>query len=153
MAKNAKSGPKVRSTRAFEVSGDINRIVPLNEGKHAYVRTLDGRTCKVATDSEEFGFIVADLVAEGFAERIKAELAALGWTNQLARFERQGFFGYSPAREIELFGKFTVAQLIKLVKDTDRTAHTRKVKKEDLIAFLVSKEVRADSEDWTRVTS
>lgn len=67
-------GPK----GSFQISAEMARIVPLNQGRHAYVRDLEGRTHHLAVGSDGFLELCATLDADG---RVTRELAALAAGN------------------------------------------------------------------------
>ena len=60
---------------ALSVLGEFKYVIPLNGGKHAYVRNLtNGRTAHLRTDSEAFIEEIRVLAAAGHAAKIRAEL-------------------------------------------------------------------------------
>jgi hypothetical protein len=85
---------------ALNVLGEFKYLIPLNRGRHAYVRNLtNGRTAHVATDSEEFVAEIRSLAQAGHAAKIRAELAALatthpghGWDTTEKRLVEAGVF-------------------------------------------------------------
>ena len=67
---------------ALSVLGEFKYVIPLNNGKHAYVRNLtNGKTNHLRTDSEQFVEEIRVLVAAGHATKIRAELVALATAN------------------------------------------------------------------------
>lgn len=63
---------------ALNVLGEFKYLIPLNRGKHAYVRNLtNGRTSHLATDSEAFDAEIRALVEAGHGNKVRAELTAL----------------------------------------------------------------------------
>jgi hypothetical protein len=67
---------------ALSVLGEFKYLIPLNRGKHAYVRNLtSGRTSRLATDSEAFVEEIRVLAQAGHGAKIKAELATLASAN------------------------------------------------------------------------
>ena len=63
---------------ALSVLGEFKYIIPLNSGKHAYVRNLtNGKTERLRTDSEVFVDEIRTLAGAGHGTKIRAELAAL----------------------------------------------------------------------------
>jgi hypothetical protein len=67
---------------ALSVLGEFKYLIPLNSGKHAYVRNLtNGRTVHLRTDSEAFVEEIRTLAAAGHAAKIRAEIADLAATN------------------------------------------------------------------------
>lgn len=67
---------------ALSVLGEFKYLIPLNSGKHAYVRNLtNGKTDRLRTDSEAFVEEIRVLAAAGHAAKIRAEIAQLAATN------------------------------------------------------------------------
>ena len=63
---------------ALSVLGEFKYLIPLNQGKHAYVRNLvNGKTAHVRTDSEAFVEEIRMLAGAGHAAKIRAEINAL----------------------------------------------------------------------------
>lgn len=63
---------------ALSVLGEFKYLIPLNNGKHAYVRNLtNGKTDKLSTSSEAFIEEIRILVGAGHGAKIRAELASL----------------------------------------------------------------------------
>jgi hypothetical protein len=63
---------------ALSVLGEFKYLIPLNGGKHAYVRNLtNGRTVHLRTDSEAFVEEIRTLAAAGHAAKIRAEISGL----------------------------------------------------------------------------
>jgi hypothetical protein len=63
---------------ALSVLGEFKYLIPLNNGKHAYVRSpLTGRTSRLGTDSTAFVEEIRALSQAGHGTKIHAELAAL----------------------------------------------------------------------------
>ncbi len=85
---------------ALSVLGEFKYLIPLNNGKHAYVRNLtNGRTAHLATDSEAFVEEIRTLAAAGHGPKIRAELTALaaahpshGWDATEKRLVEAGVF-------------------------------------------------------------
>ena len=60
---------------ALSVLGEFKYLIPLNGGKHAYVRNLtNGKTVHLSTDSDAFVEEIRVLAAAGHAAKIRAEL-------------------------------------------------------------------------------
>ncbi|MGE5831088.1 MAG: hypothetical protein ACM30G_22390 [Micromonosporaceae bacterium] len=86
---------------ALSVLGEFKYVIPLNSGKHAYVRNLtNGKTVHLRTDSEQFVEEIRTLAAAGHTVKIRAELAALaavfpthGWDLTEKRLVDAGVFG------------------------------------------------------------
>ncbi|GAB7047646.1 hypothetical protein JCM9534A_27720 [Catenuloplanes indicus JCM 9534] len=58
--------------------GEYKYLIPLNKGKHAYVRNLtNGKTTHLSTSSDAFVEEIRVLAAAGHGAKIRAELAAL----------------------------------------------------------------------------
>ncbi len=80
--------------------GEFKYVIPLNNGKHAYVRNLtNGRTVHLRTDSDAFVEEVRALAAAGHGAKIRAELSALaeahpghGWDATEKRLVDAGVF-------------------------------------------------------------
>jgi hypothetical protein len=67
---------------ALSVLGEYKYLIPLNHGKHAYVRNLtNGKTVHLKTDSEAFTEEIRILVGAGHGAKLRAELAALAATH------------------------------------------------------------------------
>jgi hypothetical protein len=85
---------------ALSVLGEYKYLIPLNNGKHAYVRNItNGRTERLPTDSEGFVEEIRALSGAGHAAKIRAELAALaeahpghGWDATEKRLVDAGVF-------------------------------------------------------------
>ncbi len=86
---------------ALSVLGEFKYLIPLDGGKHAYVRNLtNGRTTRLRTDSEAFAEEIRSLTAAGHGTKIRAEFAALasaqpshGWDVTEKRLVEAGVFG------------------------------------------------------------
>ena len=86
---------------ALSVLGEFKYLIPLNKGKHAYVRNLtNGRTVHLKTDSEAFVEEIRVLAGAGHAAKIRAELQSLdtahpedGWGATEKRLADAGVFG------------------------------------------------------------
>ena len=80
--------------------GEFKYIIPLNGGKHVYVRNLtNGKTNHLRTDSEAFAQEIRILAAAGHGIKIRAEFAALaishpahGWHATEKRLVDAGVF-------------------------------------------------------------
>jgi hypothetical protein len=85
---------------AQTVLGEYKYLIPLNKGKHAYVRNLtNGKTRHLRTDSEAFVEEIRVLAGAGHGPKIRAELAALaaaapsdGWDATEKRLVDAGVF-------------------------------------------------------------
>ena len=85
---------------ALSVLGEYKYLIPLNKGKHAYVRNLtNGRTVHLRTDSDAFVDEIRVLTAAGHGAKIRAELVALntayptdGWDATENRLAEAGVF-------------------------------------------------------------
>ncbi|QSB13330.1 hypothetical protein JQS43_17080 [Natronosporangium hydrolyticum] len=85
---------------ALSVLGEFKYLIPLNRGKHAYVRNLtNGKTTHLATDSEAFVTEIRALSQAGHAAKIRAEITALaeshpahGWDTTEKRLVEAGAF-------------------------------------------------------------
>jgi hypothetical protein len=85
---------------ALSVLGEFKYVIPLNGGKHAYVRNLtNGRTAHLRTDSEAFVELIRVLAGAGHGTKIRAELATLaathpghGWDTTEKRLVDAGVF-------------------------------------------------------------
>jgi hypothetical protein len=85
---------------ALSVLGEFKYVIPLNNGKHAYVRNLtNGKTGHLRTDSEAFIEEVRILATAGHGTKIRAELVALaaahpghGWADTEQRLVDAGIF-------------------------------------------------------------
>jgi hypothetical protein len=85
---------------ALSVLGEYKYLIPLNKGKHAYVRNLtNGKTVHHRTDSDAFIEEIRTLAGAGHGAKIRAELAALaaaapgdGWDTTEKRLVDAGVF-------------------------------------------------------------
>jgi hypothetical protein len=85
---------------ALSVLGEYKYLIPLNAGKHAYVRNLtNGKTVHLKTDSDAFIQEIRVLVGAGHAAKIRAELQGLaaaqpgnGWDATEKRLVDAGVF-------------------------------------------------------------
>ncbi|MEV0153995.1 hypothetical protein AB0H57_09685 [Micromonospora sp. NPDC050686] len=85
---------------ALSVLGEFKYVIPLNGGKHAYVRNLtNGKTVHLRTDSEAFVEEIRVLAGAGHATKIRAELNSLnatypgdGWDAAEKRLVEAGVF-------------------------------------------------------------
>jgi hypothetical protein len=83
---------------ALSVLGEFKYLIPLNNGKHAYVRNLtNGRVERLPTDSEAFVEEIRVLSNAGHGTKIRAELQALatahpghGWDTTEKRLVEAG---------------------------------------------------------------
>ena len=86
---------------ALSVLGEFKYLIPLNNGKHAYVRNLtNGKTAHLRTDSDAFIEEIRVLAGAGHGTKIRAELQALatahpqhGWDATEKRLVDAGVFG------------------------------------------------------------
>ena len=85
---------------ALSVLGEFKYLIPLNRGKHAYVRNLtNGKTLHLRTDSDAFVEEIRTLAGAGHGTKLRAELAALaaahpgdGWDATEKRLVEAGVF-------------------------------------------------------------
>ncbi|PGH42156.1 hypothetical protein O7600_10920 [Micromonospora sp. WMMA1998] len=85
---------------ALSVLGEFKYLIPLNGGKHAYVRNLtNGKTVHLRTDSDAFVEEIRVLAAAGHAAKIRAEINGLaaahpghGWDAAEKRLVEAGVF-------------------------------------------------------------
>jgi hypothetical protein len=86
---------------ALSVLGEFKYVIPLNNGKHAYVRNLtNGKTVHLRTDSDAFVEEIRVLAGAGHAAKIRAELKSLaatypehGWDDTEKRLAEAGALG------------------------------------------------------------
>lgn len=86
---------------ALSVLGEFKYLIPLNNGKHAYVRNLtNGRTSRLSTSSDAFIEEIRVLAGAGHGTKVRAELAALAaahpahqWDATEKRLVEAGVFG------------------------------------------------------------
>lgn len=99
---SVKAGQKGGAAGGLNVLGEFKYLIPLNQGKHVYLRNLtNGKTLHLATGSEAFTEAVKALAEAGHGEKIKAEIEALaatlpadqGWDTTLKALEEAGAFG------------------------------------------------------------
>ena len=85
---------------ALSVLGEFKYLIPLNGGKHVYVRNLtNGKTNHLRTDSDAFVEEIKVLAGAGHAAKIRAELTGLaaafpahGWDVTEKRLVDAGIF-------------------------------------------------------------
>ena len=85
---------------ALSVLGEFKYLIPLNNGKHAYVRNLlSGKVSHLRTDSEAFIEEIRSLATAGHGAKIRAELNNLaaahpshGWDATEKRLVEAGVF-------------------------------------------------------------
>jgi hypothetical protein len=85
---------------ALSVLGEFKYLIPLNKGRHAYVRNLtNGRTVHLKTDSDAFVEEIRVLTGAGHGIKIRAELKSLaaahpedGWDDTEKRLDDAGVF-------------------------------------------------------------
>ena len=85
---------------ALSVLGEYKYLIPLANGRFAYVRNLtNGKTTHLKTDSEAFTEEIRVLAAAGHGTKIRAELEALatanpdhGWDATEKRLAEAGVF-------------------------------------------------------------
>ncbi|WP_213455023.1 hypothetical protein [Rhizomonospora bruguierae] len=85
---------------ALSVLGEFKYLIPLNNGKHAYVRNLtNGKVVHLRTDSDAFVEEIRTLAAAGHATKIRTELGTLaaahpghGWDATEKRLADAGVF-------------------------------------------------------------
>lgn len=85
---------------ALSVLGEFKYIIPLNSGKHAYVRNLtNGKTLHLSTSSDAFVEEIRVLSTAGHGTKVRAELNALaaahpthGWDSTEKRLVDAGVF-------------------------------------------------------------
>ncbi|HTJ39216.1 MAG TPA: hypothetical protein VL738_38815 [Dactylosporangium sp.] len=85
---------------ALSVLGEFKYLIPLNKGKHVYVRNLtNGKTVHLSTTSDAFVEEIRVLAGAGHAAKIRAELQALaastptdGWDATEKRLVDAGVF-------------------------------------------------------------
>lgn len=82
MSKTARASKGKKKEEGFIASGDVDRIIPLNNGQHAYVLTTDGRTHHVKVYSEEWYSLTEALISDDkHGNRTRAQLDRLGLRN------------------------------------------------------------------------
>lgn len=97
---SVRAGQQSGQGGALNVLGEFRYLIPLNRGRHAYVRNLtNGRTAHLATDSDAFVEEIRTLAAAGHGTKIRAELTALadnhpshGWDATEKRLVEAGVF-------------------------------------------------------------
>lgn len=85
---------------ALSVLGEFKYLIPLNNGRHAYVRNLtNGKTVHLRTDSNAFIEEIRVLAGAGHAAKIRVELLNLaaanpghGWDAAEKRLTEAGVF-------------------------------------------------------------
>jgi len=67
---------------ALSVLGEFKYLIPLNKGKHVYVRNLtNGKTLHLSTTSDAFVEEIRVLATAGHAAKIRVELQTLAAAN------------------------------------------------------------------------
>lgn len=97
---SVRAGQQASQGGGLSVLGEFKYLIPLNSGKHAYVRNLtNGQTSRLATDSEAFVEEIRSLAAAGHGTKIRAELSLLaaahpshGWDATEKRLVEAGVF-------------------------------------------------------------
>jgi hypothetical protein len=97
---SVRAGQAGAAAGALSVLGEFKYLIPLNSGKHAYVRNLtNGKVLHHRTDSEAFVEEIRVLAGAGHATKIRAELQALaaahpshGWDATEKRLVEAGVF-------------------------------------------------------------
>lgn len=85
---------------ALSVLGEFKYLIPLNKGKHVYVRNLtNGKTVHHSTASDAFVEEIRSLAAAGHGAKLRAELQAFaaatpehGWAATEQRLVDAGVF-------------------------------------------------------------
>lgn len=77
--------------------GSARLLIPLNGGRNAYVRSVDGKNPNLATSSDAFAARIGEIAAAGFGAQLREEFDALeaahpghGWAATKARMEESG---------------------------------------------------------------
>jgi hypothetical protein len=97
---SVRAGQQAGQAGALSVLGEYKYVIPLNGGRHAYVRNLtNGRTVHLRTDSDTFIEEIRSLTQAGHGAKIRAELATLatanpdhGWDTAEKRLVEAGVF-------------------------------------------------------------
>ena len=97
---SVRAGQAAGQSGALSVLGEFKYVIPLNSGRHAYVRNLtNGRTAHLRTDSDAFVEEIRVLTQAGHGAKIRAELSALasanpghGWDTAEKRLVEAGVF-------------------------------------------------------------
>lgn len=97
---SVRAGQAAGQAGALSVLGEFKYLIPLNGGRHAYVRNLtNGRTVHLRTDSDAFVEEVRSLIQAGHGAKIRAELGVLaerhpdhGWDTTEKRLVEAGVF-------------------------------------------------------------
>ncbi len=88
VSKTARASRGKKKEEGFIASGDVDRIISLNGGSHAYVLSTDGKTHHVKVGSHRWNDLVIDLISdEKHGARTRAQLAKLGWRDTLGHPE------------------------------------------------------------------
>jgi hypothetical protein len=97
---SVRAGQAGAAAGALSVLGEFKYLIPLNHGKHAYVRNLtNGKTMHHRTDSDAFVEEIRTLAGAGHGAKVRAELTALatafpgdGWDATEKRLAEAGVF-------------------------------------------------------------
>ena len=97
---SVRAGQAGAAAGALSVLGEFKYLIPLNHGKHAYVRNLtNGKTLHHRTDSDAFVEEIRTLAGAGHGAKVRAELTLLataypgdGWDATEKRLAEAGVF-------------------------------------------------------------
>ena len=81
LSKTARASKGKKKEEGFQASADMDRIIPLDNGRWAYVLDpRDGRTHHLRVGSDLWTSLVGEIVSdERFGERVRKQLDKLGW--------------------------------------------------------------------------
>lgn len=81
LSKTARASKGKKKEEGFQASGDMDRIIPLDGGRWAYLLDpRDGRTHHLRVGSDLWSSLVGELLAdEKHGPRVRNQLEKLGW--------------------------------------------------------------------------
>ena len=79
--------PPKKKAAAFQPSGDVNRIISLNQSTWAYVFDQNGKKHHLKRTSIAMAMKCAE-VDEALNGKIRSELKALGWNDVIDRMDQ-----------------------------------------------------------------
>jgi hypothetical protein len=97
---SVRAGQAGAAAGALNVLGEFKYLIPLNHGKHVYIRNLtNGKTLHLRTDSDAFVDEIRVLTGAGHGTKVRAELSTLaashpgdGWDATEKRLVDAGVF-------------------------------------------------------------
>ncbi|MFC4336755.1 hypothetical protein [Salininema proteolyticum] len=96
---------QAKGNGGLSVLGEFKYLIPLNQGKHVYLRNItDGRTLHLEVGSEKFNEALKTQIEAGHGDKIKSEIEGFvkdlpeqGWDATLKSLDEAGVFGEAVA--------------------------------------------------------